>query len=147
MAIGNPITSENNYRINKFGPIQNQTLFQINDGYQLGKISVFRNGIRLTDGIDFTASDGATVTFNDGCNLGDDVVIEVLDTFSVANVTGGGGGGAGGSGGDQVFHENETIVTSNYTLSGGKSAMSVGPITLNAGVVVTIPGNRRWVVL
>ena len=146
MAIGNPITSENNFRINKFGPHQGQTLFTINNGYQIGKISVFRNGVRLTDGIDFTASDGSTVTFNSGCNLGDDIVIEVLDTFSVANVSGS-GGGATGSSGDEVFHENEQVVTANYTLSNGKSAMSVGPVTLNAGVVVTIPANRRWVVL
>jgi len=39
------------------------------------------------------------------------------------------------------------VVTANYTLSNGKSAMSVGPVTLNAGVVVTIPASRRWVVL
>tara|TARA_R100001443_G_scaffold17071_4_gene27559 strand:+ start:943 stop:1386 length:444 start_codon:yes stop_codon:yes gene_type:complete len=147
MAIGNPITSENNFRINKFGPHQGQTLFTINNGYQIGKISVFRNGVRLTDGIDFTASDGSTVTLNTGCDLGDDVVIEVLDTFSVANVSGGGGGGPTGSAGDEVFHENEQVVTANYTLSNGKSAMSVGPVTLNAGVVVTIPASRRWVVL
>ena len=146
MAIGNPITSENDFRINKFGPFQGQTLFTINNGYQIGKISVFRNGVRLTDGIDFTASDGSTVTLNTGCDLGDDVVIEVLDTFSVASVSGSGGGPTG-SGGDEVFHENEQVVTANYTLSNGKSAMSVGPVTLNAGVVVTIPASRRWVVL
>ena len=146
MAIGNPITSENNFRIIKFGTHQGQTLFTINDGYQIGKISVFRNGVRLTDGIDFTASDGSTVTLNTGCDLGDDVVIEVLDTFSVASVSGSGGGPTG-SGGDEVFHENEQVVTANYTLSNGKSAMSVGPVTLEPGVVVTIPASRRWVVL
>ena len=147
MAIGNPITSENNFRIIKFGTHQDQTLFTINNGYQIGKISVFRNGVRLTDGIDFTASDGSTVTLNTGCNLNDDVVIEVLDTFSVASVSESGGGGATGSAGDEVFHENEQVVTANYTLSNGKSAMSVGPVTLEPGVVVTIPASRRWVVL
>ena len=148
MAIGNPITNENDFRINKFSPHQGQTLFTINNGYQIGKISVFRNGVRLTDGIDFTAADGSTVTLNSGCNISDDLVIEVLDTFSVADVTGGGGsGGPTGSGGDEVFFENENVITSNYTISSGKNAMSVGPVTLNSGVVVTIPGNQRWVVL
>ena len=145
MAIGNPITNENDFRINKFSPHQGQTLFTINNGYQAGKISVFRNGVRLTDGIDFTASDGSNVTLITGCDLGDDLVIEVLDTFSVASVSG--GGGATGAGGDEVFQENEQVVTANYTLSSGKSAMSVGPVTLNPGVVVTIPASRRWVVL
>mgnify|MGYP001491911457 FL=1 len=146
MAIGNPITNENDFRINKFSPHQGQTLFTINNGYQAGKISVFRNGVRLTDGIDFTASDGSNVTLNTGCDLGDDLVIEVLDTFSVASASGSGGGPTG-SGGDEVFFETEQVVTANYTLSSGKSAMSVGPVTLNPGVVVTIPASRRWVVL
>ena len=146
MAIGNPITNENDFRINKFTPNQGQTSFTINNGYQVGKISVFRNGVRLTDGIDFTASDGSNVVLNTGCDLGDDLVVEVLDTFSVASVSGGGGGPTG-SGSDEVFFENEQVVTANYTLSNGKSAMSVGPVTLNPGVVVTIPASRRWVVL
>lgn len=57
------------------------------------------------------------------------------------------GGGATGGGGDQVFVENARIVTTSYTLSIGKSAESVGPITINAGAVVTIPADERWVVL
>jgi pectate lyase len=57
------------------------------------------------------------------------------------------GGGATGGGGDTVFVENSTIVTTSYTLSTGKNAESVGPITINSGVVVTIPSGQRWVVL
>ena len=57
------------------------------------------------------------------------------------------GGGATGAGGDQVFQENQLIVTTNYTLSTGKSAISKGPITINAGVVVTIPSSYSWLVL
>ena len=57
------------------------------------------------------------------------------------------GGGATGGGGDEVFVENARVVTTNYTLSTGKSAESVGPITINSGVSVTIPADERWVVL
>ena len=57
------------------------------------------------------------------------------------------GGGATGGGGDQVFVENGVTVTTNYTLSTGKSAESVGPITINSGVTVTIPNSQRWVIL
>ena len=57
------------------------------------------------------------------------------------------GGGATGAGGDTVFQENSLIVTTSYTLTTSKSAMSVGPITLNSGVVVTIPSGYRWLVL
>jgi len=57
------------------------------------------------------------------------------------------GGGASGGGGDEVFQENETTVTTSYTLTTGKNAMSVGPITINSGATVTIPSGQRWVIL
>jgi len=60
---------------------------------------------------------------------------------------GGLGGGATGGGSDQVFVENSDDVTTNYTITSGKNAMSVGPITVESGVVVTIPSGSRWVVL
>jgi hypothetical protein len=57
------------------------------------------------------------------------------------------GGGATGGGGDEVFQENSLIVTTNYTITTGKNAMSVGPITINSGVSVTVGADQRWVVL
>ena len=57
------------------------------------------------------------------------------------------GGGATGGGGDQVFVQNQGIVTTNYTLSTGFNAESVGPITINSSVSVTIPSGQRWVIL
>ena len=57
------------------------------------------------------------------------------------------GGGATGGGGDEVFVENGVTVTTNYTLSTGKNAESVGPITVNSGATVTIPSTQRWVIL
>jgi hypothetical protein len=57
------------------------------------------------------------------------------------------GGGATGGGSDSVFVENSDDVTTSYTITSGKNAMSVGPITVEAGVVVTIPTGSRWVIL
>jgi len=57
------------------------------------------------------------------------------------------GGGATGAGGDEVFIENGITVTTSYTLSTNKNAFSVGPITVNSGVGVTVPTGARWVVL
>lgn len=66
--------------------------------------------------------------------------------WTVDNIFSGSGGGATGGGADQVFFENQLIVTTSYTLSTNKSAMSVGPVTINAGVVVTVPGGYRWII-
>jgi hypothetical protein len=57
------------------------------------------------------------------------------------------GGGATGGGGDEVFVLNSRTVTVNYTFPTGKSAESVGPITIASGISVTIPSDERWVVL
>jgi hypothetical protein len=57
------------------------------------------------------------------------------------------GGGATGAGGDTVFQENSLIVTTSYTLSTGKSAMSVGPITINGSATVQIPSGYSWLIL
>jgi hypothetical protein len=52
-----------------------------------------------------------------------------------------------GGGTDQVFVENSRTVTTNYTLTTGRSASSVGPITVNSGITITVPSNARWVIL
>jgi hypothetical protein len=57
------------------------------------------------------------------------------------------GGGATGNGGDQVFVENSQVVTASYQIPSGKNASTVSPITINGGVVVTVPSGSRWVVL
>lgn len=56
-------------------------------------------------------------------------------------------GGATGGGSDAVFLENGNTVTTNYQLSSGKNAVSAGPITINAGVQVTIPSGASWVIV
>ena len=57
------------------------------------------------------------------------------------------GGGATGGGSDDVFYENGQTVTTNYTLSTNKNAVTAGPITINSGVTVTIPSGSSWVVV
>jgi hypothetical protein len=71
------------------------------------------------------------------------------DTFEgyAAGEWGSIGGGATGAGGDQVFYENELTVTTSYTLTTSRNAMSTGPITIDSGVTVTVPTGQRWVIL
>ena len=46
-----------------------------------------------------------------------------------------------------VVTENSTTVTTNYTQSTGKNAISVGPITVASGISYTVPSGQRWVIL
>lgn len=54
------------------------------------------------------------------------------------------GGGATGGGSDNVFYENDQTVSTNYTLTSGKNAMSAGPITIASGITVTVPAGSNW---
>jgi hypothetical protein len=57
------------------------------------------------------------------------------------------GGGATGGGSDRVFYENDQVVTTNYTLTSNKNAMTAGPVTINSGITVTVPSGANWVVV
>lgn len=52
-----------------------------------------------------------------------------------------------GGGTDKAFYENDQTVTSDYTITSGKNAISAGPVTVNTGVVVTIPSGSVWTVV
>lgn len=56
-------------------------------------------------------------------------------------------GGAIGGGSDKIFWENDQTVTTNYTISASKNAMSAGPITISPGVTVTVPSGSSWVIV
>jgi hypothetical protein len=57
------------------------------------------------------------------------------------------GGGATGGGSDAVFMENDVTVTTSYTIGTSKNALTAGPITINAGVTVTIPSGSVWTIV
>ena len=60
---------------------------------------------------------------------------------------GGIGGGATGGAGNQVFVENDQVVTADYTIPADKNAMSTGPVTINSGVTVTVSSGSRYVII
>ena len=57
------------------------------------------------------------------------------------------GGGASGGSTDQFAYEHDNVVTSSYTITANKNAISAGPLTINSGAVVTVPATSNWVVV
>ena len=53
----------------------------------------------------------------------------------------------GGGGGSSVILENQRTISSNYTITDGYNGLSVGPVTINTGVTVTVGTDERWVVM
>ena len=87
MAIGNPITLTNNVASKNISvtATADQTLFTITGGYRINQLAVFRNGVRLAGGADFTANDGASVTLLTAANLNDTIEFQIFDDFRVAD--------------------------------------------------------------
>ena len=54
-------------------------------GYRINQLAVFRNGVRLADGADFTARDGSSVTLLSPANLNDTLEFQIFDDFRVAD--------------------------------------------------------------
>ena len=87
MAIGNPITLTNNVASKSISvtATADQTLFTVTGGYRINQLAVFRNGVRLADGADFTARDGSSVTLLSPANLSDTLEFQIFDDFRVAD--------------------------------------------------------------
>ena len=113
MAIGNPITLTNNVasKIISVTATADQTLFTVTGGYRINQLAVFRNGVRLVSGSDFTANDGASVTLLTAANLNDTIEFQVFDTFRV----------------DEAIHANEAsqTINGNLTLTGDLTATTL----------------------
>ena len=57
------------------------------------------------------------------------------------------GAPVGGASTNTVFFENDTAVAVNYQVTSGKNAMSAGPISINAGIAVTVPSGSAWTIV
>ena len=79
--IGNQPVPEATQTRDSFTATASQTTFTTSQGYSVGFIDVFMNGIRLT-GSDFTATDGSTVVLASGAAAGDLIDIIAYSTFT-----------------------------------------------------------------
>lgn len=46
-----------------------------------------------------------------------------------------------------IILENSQTIAANYTIGAGNNGLSVGPVTVNSGVTVTVGSGQRWLVL
>ena len=57
------------------------------------------------------------------------------------------GAPVGGASTNTVFFENDKAVAVNYQITSTKNAMSAGPISINAGIAVTVPSGSSWTIV
>ena len=87
MGIGRPVslTSSIAAKIVTATATAGQTSFTVTGGYNINQLAVFRNGVRLVSGSDYTAIDGATVTLLSAASLNDTLEFQVFDTFQASD--------------------------------------------------------------
>ena len=93
MAVGRPIKLTPNVarKTVTVTATAGQTSFTPSGGYRINELGVYRNGVRLVQGQDYTAVDGATVTLTNGCTVDDVVEFQIFDSFNIANAIGANG--------------------------------------------------------
>ena len=100
-----------------------------------GQVGIVANGTKVAQFPTSTGSSGQLLSTN-GAG-----VLSYVDP--PASATGGGS--------DKVFYENSTTVTADYTIGttfgATANAMSAGPVTINAGVTVTVPAGSTYTVV
>ena len=87
MAIGRPIELTPNIATKNISSLAtaDQTQFTVTGGYRINEIAVYRNGVRLAEGRDFTASDGDTVNLVTAATVDDVIEFAVFDSFNVSD--------------------------------------------------------------
>ena len=87
MPVGRPISLTPNVATQSFTvtATANQTSFTVTNGYRLNELGVYRNGVRLIQGKDFTATDGSTVTLLSGAVVDDVIEFQIFDSFNIAD--------------------------------------------------------------
>lgn len=76
------------YRQQSYTVTGTQTVFSFGSGYTVGFLEVYRNGVRLTSGVDFTATNGTSFTLTTAANNGDVVEAVGYVTGSIVTVAG-----------------------------------------------------------
>ena len=107
---------------------------------------IFRSGSGL---ISFASNGTKVATFPSSQGSANQVL--ATDGAGVLSYVDQSGGGAVGGGSDKLFMENGTTMTTNYTIGtefgATANAVSAGPITINSGVILTIPAGSTYTVV
>ena len=94
-------------------------------------------------------------TYSNQINVGSNIK---LGTAGVVTATSFVGSGAnltnlppsapvGGASTNTVFFENDKLVEVGYQITSTKNAMSAGPVSISAGIAVTVPSGCSWTIV
>lgn len=116
-----------------YAPKQSKTYIVINNCSDSSLVYISGGPTSPTTGVSIAAGSSALVAWDSTTS----------DFVKIA----GGGAGATGGGTDQIFYQNGLNVTTDYTITTNNNAGTFGPVTIDAGVTVTVPDGSVWTVV
>ena len=127
MAIGRPISLTPNIATKNISSVAtaDQTEFTVTGGYRINEIAVYRNGVRLAEGRDFTASDGDTVNLVTAASASDVIEFAVFDSFNVADAI-------IGAASSQTVNGDLNVTGNFYAGAFNPTALTVGVATVSS---------------
>ena len=111
-----------------------------------GTANISLNNNAITNGAGYITGSSLNASNLSSGTIPDARFPSTLPAVDGSNLTGISAGATGG-GSDQIFYENGQTVTTNYTITNGKNAMSAGPITINSGVTVTVGAGETYTIV
>ncbi len=108
------------------------TTFAGGSGMTVNNVLAILNGVTQEPTTDYTIS-GTNVVFGTAPANGEEIQIRLM-------------GGGGGGGGASTIVENAQTISTNYTVTSSYNGSSVGPVTINTGVSVTVGTDQRWLI-
>tara|TARA_R100001086_G_scaffold197338_1_gene113873 strand:- start:583 stop:1725 length:1143 start_codon:yes stop_codon:yes gene_type:complete len=111
-----------------------------------GSANISLNNNAITNGAGYITGSSLNASNLSSGTIPDARFPSTLPAVDGSNLTGISAGATGG-GSDQIFYENGQNVTTNYTISNGKNAMSAGPITIDSGVTVTVGAGETYTIV
>ena len=139
MAIGRPVSLTSNVASKSISvtATASQTLFNVTGGYRINQIAVFRNGVRLADGSDYTARDGATVTLLSPASVNDVLEFQIFDVFRAADAI-------QTASAEQTINGNLTVtgtITGLSSVTGAMIGIQSGGVNIGAAKTLNFVGS------
>jgi hypothetical protein len=155
ISIGNGINATQNTRLNSLETIntnQNTSISIIQgvDNTQNASIVLLQSidatqNTRLNSVETINTNQNTSISIIQGVDLTQNTTITAVNNFAAAAFA------AANSKIDMkasgTIIEYSANITSNYTITAGKNALSAGPITINDSVTVTIPDDANWTIV
>jgi len=114
MAIGRPVSLTSNVASKAISATAtaSQTTFTVTGGYRINQIAVYKNGIRLLSGTEYTATDGATVVLTSGASGGDKLEFQIFDDFRASDAI--------------LINDSDQTIKGDLTVTGTLTGATVG---------------------